>query len=256
MTLTLVELFFVLFCGLCFGSFVTLVSYRLPLGEDIVVKPSRCPKCDTPLQFLDLWPVVSWVMSKGACRHCKSPVSFRYPLIEIITGSMFVFLYLRYGFTPVMGVLAMTWVALMVMIVVDFEHYIIPDAIQITLMILGLLYHYLVGTNVETVLEGFLLGGAIGLFLHHGYRAIRKKEGLGFGDVKFLAVAGLWLGMVPMVPFLFLSGVLGVVTGLVWRALGNGAIFPFGPSLALSFFLCVLFPGVANMFWYIGQMAQ
>jgi leader peptidase (prepilin peptidase)/N-methyltransferase len=153
-------------------------------------------------------------------------------------------------------ILAMMWVALMVMMVVDLEHYIIPDPIHIILIALGIGYHLLMDTPLLEVISGFALGGGIGLTLHHGYRWVRKREGLGFGDVKFLAVAGLWLGMKPIVPFLFFSGVFGIVTGLIWRALGRGRIFPFGPSLALALFFSVVFPEIANTFWNIGQLAH
>jgi len=254
--LNTIELLFTLFVGLTFGSFVTLVSYRLPLGEDIVIKPSRCPKCETKLQFLDLWPVLSWVCNGGKCRHCKTPISARYPLTELATAAMFVLLYLKFGLTIKAIMLAMLWVILMVMIVVDFEHYIIPDQIHYVLLPLGLGYQYYIGTPADSVLKGAMLGGGIALLLHYGYRYLRKKEGLGFGDVKFFAVAGVWLGLNPIVPFLFFSGLLGVITGLIWKILKKGPIFPFGPSLALALYLCIVFPEIANMLWNIGQLVR
>jgi leader peptidase (prepilin peptidase) / N-methyltransferase len=251
-----VHLFFVLCAGLAFGSFVTLVSYRLPRGEDIVIKPSRCPSCETRLQFLDLWPVLSWVCSNRCCRHCQAPISVRYPLTELVTAAVFLLLYLKFGFTVKGGILAMMWVALMVMIVVDLEHYIIPDQVHYVLLPLGVLYHAVIGTPPGDAANGFIVGAGIGLALHYGYRILRRKEGLGFGDVKFFAVAGLWLGVKPLVPFMFFSGLFGVATGLIWRALGKGPIFPFGPALALALFLGILFADYVNLFWNIGQIVQ
>lgn len=243
------------FCfGLVFGSFITLASYRLPLGEDIIIKPSRCPKCETRLTFFDLWPVLSWVTSGAKCRHCKAPVPVRYPLTELATGALFLLIYHYYGTSTQAVLLMLMGVALLVMIVADLEHYIIPDEVHWALIPLALAYHYVIGTAWGDVLGGFLLGGGIGLALHYGYRYLRKKDGLGFGDVKFLAVAGLWLGVYPMVPFLFFSGVLGVGFGLIWRALGKGPIFPFGPALAVSLFLCTGFPEIPNLFWNIGKI--
>lgn len=252
----LIEIIFVLFTGLTFGSFITLASYRLPLEEDIIVKPSRCPKCETRLGFRDLWPVLSWLFSGGKCRHCKASVSVRYPLTELVTGIIFLLLYMRYGLTAEGILLALAAVALLVMIVADIEHYIIPDEVHYVLLPLGLGYRCVIGSTPEDVAGGFLLGAGIGLALHHGFRWLRNKEGLGFGDVKFLAVAGLWLGVTPIVPFLFLSGLLGVVNGLVWRALGRGPLFPFGPSLAMAMCICVVFPEVPNLFWNIGKIAE
>lgn len=251
-----VQILIVLAAGLALGSFVTLASYRLPLGEDIVIKPSRCPNCDTKLRFPDLWPVLSWLMSRGKCRHCKVKVSVRYPLTELATGSVCVLLFLKFGLTWQCLMLSLLWVALMIMIVVDIEHYIIPDQLHCVLLPLGLLYQWQIGASPEDVAQGFLLGGGIGLALHYGYRFLRRKEGLGFGDVKFLAVAGLWLGLKPIVPFLFFSGLFGVLTGLLWRVLQRGPIFPFGPSLALSMFLCVTYPEYPNLFWNIGKFLE
>lgn len=247
---------FVLGCGLAFGSFVTLASYRLPRDEDIVVKPSRCPACEAKLDFFDLWPVLSWICTGGRCRHCGSKVSVRYPLTELATGAMFLWLWTQYGLSADFFMLAALWVVLMIMIVVDLEHYLIPDSVHVLLLPLGLAYRLHGGALPQDIVGGFLLGAGIGLSLHHGYRVIRGKEGLGFGDVKFLAVAGMWLGMMPMVPFLFFSGIFGVVLGLVWRALGQGPIFPFGPALGLAMFLCIVSPKAANFFWYIGEIIK
>jgi prepilin signal peptidase PulO-like enzyme (type II secretory pathway) len=152
--------------------------------------------------------------------------------------------------------LAALWVVLMIMIVVDLEYYIIPDGVHLALLPLGLGYHAVLGTPQEDVVMGFLIGAGTGLSLHHGYRIIRGKEGLGFGDVKFLAVAGVWLGVMPFVPFMFYAGVFGVVLGLAWRAMGQGEIFPFGPALALSLFLCIVSNNAVNVFWNIGEIIK
>jgi leader peptidase (prepilin peptidase)/N-methyltransferase len=197
------EILFVLLTGLTFGSFITLASYRLPLGEDIVVKPSRCPACEHTLGFKDLWPVLSWLCSRGKCRYCKVRVSARYPLTELATAGVFLLIYAQYGVTLQGVLLALLAVGLMVMIVADLEHYIIPDEVHYALLPLGLGYQYVTGHEWGDMAGGFVLGAGIGLALHYGYKWLRKKDGLGFGDVKFLAVAGLWLGVMPMVPFLF-----------------------------------------------------
>ena len=121
-------------------------------------------------------------------------------------------------------------VALLVMIVADLEHYIIPDEVHYALVPLGLAYHFTLGTPPENVVEGFLLGAGIGLTLHHGYRWVRKKEGLGYGDVKFLAVAGLWLTLLPIVPFLFFSGRVWACHRAALACLWQGAYFPLRPG--------------------------
>ncbi len=251
----MIELLFVILSGLTFGSFVTLAAWRLPREEDIVVKPSQCPQCKTRLKFKDLWPVLSWVISGGKCRYCAKPIGVRYPLIELITLLTFLLVYARFGLTLSGVLVALFAVALLVMVIVDLEHYIIPDSVHVVLLPLGLAYHWSKGTDWNIVLYGFLAGAATGLALHHGYRWLRKKEGLGYGDVKFFTVAGIWLTSATFVPFLFFSGLFGIVTGLIWRALGRGPIFPFGPALAVALFAGVVFSEYYNIFEYIAEYA-
>jgi leader peptidase (prepilin peptidase) / N-methyltransferase len=165
-------------------------------------------------------------------------------------------IYVRYGLTLQGIILAIMGVALLIMIVVDLEHYIIPDQVHWVLLPLGILWHYVVGTAWREVALGFAVGLGLGLLLHHGYRILRKKEGLGFGDVKFFAVVGLWLTLKPFVPFLFFSGIFGIVTAGIWRLLKRGPIFPFGPALAIALFLCVAYPEVPAWFWSFGGLIE
>lgn len=245
----MIEFLFVLFCGLAFGSFITCASYRLPLGIDVVKKPSHCPACSAKLTSRDLWPLFSWLLSGGKCRHCQAPVSIRYPLTELATAGVFLLIYWRWGFTLPALVLCLAAVALLIMVVVDLEHYIIPDSVHLALAPLALAWHVLANTPREDMISGFLTGLFLGLGLHYGYRLLRKKDGLGFGDVKFLAVAGLWMGFLAIPPFLFMAGILGIATGLLWRVLKRGPVFPFGPALAVSLFICVAFPEIPSLFW-------
>lgn len=245
----MIELFFVLFAGLCFGSFVTLATWRLPRGEDVVMKPSRCLTCHAALGFKDLWPVLSWLTSLSKCRHCETPVSVRYPAIEIITAMLVMLVYSQLGLTATGAIVSLLAVALLIVIIIDFEHYIIPDSIHLFLLPLGVLYHIVHETPWDEPVVGALLGGLVGAGLHYGYRWYFKKEGLGFGDVKFLVVVGLWLGFTPMPPFLFFSGLIGVATGLAWRLLGRGPRFPFGPALAIALLVCLIFPESLRLFW-------
>lgn len=247
----MIELLSILAVGLTFGSFVTMASYRLPLGKEIVRMPSHCVCCNATLKIKDLWPVFSWLASNGKCTHCGAKVSARYPLTEIATAALFLMVWNSYGASPLAVILALMGVALLIMVVVDLEHYIIPDQIHIALLPLAVWFHYVKATPVSDVVLGGLCGGGLGLALHYGYRYLRKKEGLGFGDVKFFAMAGLWLTWKWLAPFLFIAGLLGIVTGIVWRALGKGAVFPFGPALAASLFLCVAYSKYTNLYYYL-----
>jgi leader peptidase (prepilin peptidase)/N-methyltransferase len=245
----MIELIFVLAAGLVFGSFITCASWRLPRGDDVVKKPSYCPCCNAKLGVKDLFPVLSWVTAGGKCRHCQAKVHWRYPLTELVTAAVFFLIYSRYGITAQAIIFMLLAVALLIMIVVDLEHYMIPDEVHYFLVPLAIVYHFVIGSDIGDALGGLLVGLATGYGLHYGYRTLRKKDGLGFGDVKFLTVAGLWLGLNAIPPFLFYSGAIGVVFGLSWRAAGRGPRFPFGPALAAALFLCLVYPQSSAIFW-------
>lgn len=252
----LFELLIVICAGLVFGSFVTCASYRLPLEIDVVKKPSYCPNCQTKLGFKDLFPVFSWLFSGGKCRHCKAKISARYPLIELATASVFIFLYLHYGITIQSVILAAAAVMLMVMIVADLEHFIIPDCVHLTLLPLALTYRYVGGTLNPDILWGFLLMVGLGLLLHYGYSALRGRSMLGYGDVKFFAIVGIWLDLSAIPAFLLMAGVFGVVLGLIWRVMGKGPVFPFGPALAISLVICLIHPEITNAMYFINYYQQ
>ncbi|MBY0354100.1 MAG: prepilin peptidase [Rickettsiales bacterium] len=235
--------------GLCFGSFLTLVSYRLPRGERIGMTRSACPSCHTPLGAPDLLPVLSWLWFRAACRHCRKPVSWRYPAIELVTAAALLCVYYVHGVQGGGLLLIALTLCLLVMMIVDFEHYIIPDEIQIAVGVLAVIYHLNFGLHPASMLAGGIAGGLIGWAMQQGYRWSRKRDGLGTGDVKFLVVAGLWVGAPALMPLLFFSGLLGIGTAALWRCLGRGALFPFGPALALSLWILLLWPHVVDMFF-------
>jgi prepilin signal peptidase PulO-like enzyme (type II secretory pathway) len=250
----MVEIILVLLFGLCFGSFATLAIYRLPRGDGIVAGRSRCPNCLTSLAARDLIPVLSWLLQKGRCRYCKTHFSSRYPLIELATASLFIITYLMHGISLASVLLMLMSVPLIVMVMVDLEHMIIPDEVHLALLVLALGYHAVVGTPPGSVALGFVVMLGVGLSLHYGYYYLRGRDGLGYGDVKFFTIAGIWLGLYPILPFLFLAGGFGVLTGLLWRVLGKGELFPFAPSLALALWVCVQFPELVNIMLYIDNI--
>jgi prepilin signal peptidase PulO-like enzyme (type II secretory pathway) len=257
MIITLVLFFIwsgVLLLGLLFGSFVTMASYRIPRGEEIIVRRSHCVACNHNLSFSDLVPVFSWLVHKGKCAYCGIAISKRYPIIELAVGVLFLPIYAVYGISPLGVVLALTSVCLMIIIVTDFEHYIIPDKIYPVLLPLALIYSRLHQTSWLTILAGGLICLSLGLVLRWLMRIWKKQEGLGLGDVKFLGIVGCFLGPALLAPFFFLSGIIGIVTGLVWQALGRGKLFPFGPALAVSLFICLFIPDSTVLFDQLRQL--
>lgn len=239
--------------GLIFGSFATLVSHRLVAGGKIVFARSHCPACNTNLGVRDLIPLFSWLLSKGTCRHCGKAIHWRYPLIEVMTAALFLLIYWQAGVTEAALVLGLFATCIVIMATVDFEHRIIPDEVQLAMALLGVVYHFaLLGTTLAEVLIGMLAGLFLGTALQKGYKWFRKRDGLGTGDVKFLCVAGVWLGAQGLVPLMLLSGLAGILTALLWRALHKGEMFPFGPSLGITTLALVLFPQLSYLFWRIG----
>ncbi len=235
--------------GLVFGSFATLVSYRLVAGGSIIAGRSRCPHCKTVLGVRDLVPLCSWMTSKGRCRHCQARIHWRYPLIECTTACLFILVFWQTGFSLPALVLALFAVCLVVMITVDMEHRIIPDEVQVVMAVLGVCFHLALATSLLTLLIGMLSGLFLGTALQKGYKWVRGQEGMGTGDVKFFTVAGIWLGAAGLVPLMLLSGILGVFTALLWRRIHDDPRFPFGPALGVATFLLVLFPEASALFW-------
>ena len=243
--------------GLAIGSFISLISYRLPLDLPVGMTRSRCTSCDTVLTTRDLFPVLSWVLKKGACRHCDAKVSVRYLLLELACGLGALALLWWFGPTALTLVYIALWWMAVAMIVTDLEHYLILDELQIAMALLAIVYGYVAGLGWQPMLIGAFTGLAIGLSLKYGFLFATGKDGLGLGDVKFLFVGGLWLASPSaFVPFLFLSGVLGIVSALGWRVLGKGEVFPFGPALMLALLACVYHPYVASGFWRLYGFLQ
>jgi prepilin signal peptidase PulO-like enzyme (type II secretory pathway) len=227
--------------GLCFGSFVTAASHRLPNEQDFVFKRSACPKCGNVLKPVDLVPLFSWLLLRGKCRKCSAKISIRYPLVELICGAGFWLLYQKYDLSVNFYILTALFVVLMIMIVADFETYIMPDSTTIATFALALVFHYYNTADYSDYIMGFVVCLVVGLGLKYGYIWFRKKDALGFGDVKFLPVAGAWIGFTMLPLYFFSAGVMGVIIGIIWKKITGSKEFPFGPALAISMFFIVIF---------------
>lgn len=235
--------------GAVFGSFLTMFTYRYPREMPLALPRSRCGACEHVLGVRDLFPIFSWAFSGGKCRYCRASVSIRYPLIELVCAAGFVGIIWLYGLSVLALPVLVLYLGVVALIVTDLEHWIIPDPVHLFLIPAGLFYGYALG-DIMPHLVGMGAGLLIGLTLHYGYKWLRKRDGLGLGDVKFLATAGAWLGLVGMVPFLFFSGLLGIGFALLWRQFSaEKTYFPFGPALAITLLLSVLFPEIPQGFW-------
>lgn len=233
----------------CFGSFITLIVHRMPRNEAIVATRSRCPSCHTFLSARDLVPIASYVLARGTCRYCKVKILPRYPLIELGIVAVTLVLLYALGPTPPFLVLTALSYCLIALTIIDLEHFILPNEILVVMAALAIIYALVLPIPLLPLIETAAGAGGLGLALRQGFWWWKKKHGLGMGDVKFFAVTGLWLGPHGFVAFLFFSGVFGLVFGLLWRALGRGERFPFGPALAAALLVCLTIPFASQWFW-------
>lgn len=242
--------------GLCIGSFITMASHRIPRREGIVLKGSYCPLCNHRLRAGDLIPLFSWIFQFGKCRYCGGRISARYPLTELFTAFLFIITYLLFDVSKEGILFYMLITCLMIITVIDFEHYLIPDSLQLVLLAIAITYNFVLYSEdfMNHVLAGaFAL--VLGFIMYTLFLVLMKKEGIGIGDIKFMGIAGLFLGFYDFVTFLFLSGVSGVVLGLFWRYFKKSQLFPYGPALSASLIVCLYYPNISYLFWdFFGNM--
>ena len=241
--------------GLCVGSFLNVCIYRIPLSKSLVRPASSCPNCKTPIKIYDNIPVLSYLFLGGRCRACKTPISFRYPLIELANGLLWMFCYMRYGMNPPCFIYLAFLSTLLVITFIDIDHRIIPDKISlpgIPVFFIGALF--LPDVGYLNSIFGILLGGGSLLLVAEGYRLITKQEGMGGGDIKLLAMIGALLGWKGVFFTIFAASAVGTVVGLlVMIATRNNMklAVPFGPFLAFGAALHV-FAGEELIRWYFG----
>lgn len=239
--------------GLVFGSFSSAIAYRIPkslpwftvTGEN---KRSFCPSCRTRLGIADLVPVFSWLTSRGKCRHCGNSISIKYPVMELVCLVAAVAVYLSKGLTVEAFIIASLIPFLSAMAFIDFDEMILPDQLMIIsgLITCGLsVWRSHEAENINLLWEHLAAAAIfafslwlIGLLVSK----LLKKEALGFGDVKLFFVAGLGLGFKLLPEFMMLSGIIGIVIGLVWKKVRKEDVFPFGPAIIISFYIMLLLP--------------
>lgn len=242
--------------GLIIGSFLNVVIHRLPLRQDIVFRPSHCPRCQAAIPCYLNVPVLSYILLLGRCRSCRAPISPRYPLVEALTAFSFWLAHDRYGLGPHTVVVAVFLCLLIVLAFIDLQHMILPD--ELTLGGAALFFAYSFFHPEITPLNAVLSGLGAALFfagLFYFYLKVRKIEGLGFGDVKMALMLGLFLGLNRLVVAVMLASLSGVLVGLffiLFKKKDLKLALPFGPFLALGGF-AALFCGDALLAW-IGSL--
>jgi leader peptidase (prepilin peptidase)/N-methyltransferase len=240
--------------GLCVGSFLNVVIYRLPRGESLATPPSRCPTCGKRLSWFDNIPVVSWLVLRGKCRQCGAPISIQYPIVEAITAIAAVTVVLT---TPPGVLLASRFVLsaiLITLFVIDLELQILPNVITLPGIVIGFLFSLFAPPGPRDSFIGILLGGGVLYGIAAAYYLVRREEGMGMGDVKMLAMIGAFLGWRAVLLTLVLSSFVGAIVGMALLSAKKEGLkyaLPFGTFLALAAFVAMLF-GEPWIAWYLG----
>jgi leader peptidase (prepilin peptidase) / N-methyltransferase len=225
--------------GLVVGSFLNVVIHRLPLGESLVHPRSRCPSCGTQIAGYDNIPIVSWLVLRGRCRHCKAAISPRYPAVELLTAVAFAAVVLVGGLDDDL-VLELPFVAALIALAgIDYDHKLLPNRIVYPLAVWGLVATILV--DRDDLVEHLVAGAGAFLFLF--LAVLAYPRGMGMGDVKLAGAMGLYLG-VSVIPALLIAFLSGSIVGIVILAREGAAArkkaVPFGIFLALGGIVAVL----------------
>lgn len=240
--------------GLVIGSFLNVCIYRLPLDQSIVWPASRCTRCGRELAWYENIPVVSYVALRARCRTCGEHISLMYPVIELATAAMFGLWYWAFGPTPLFAVRVVFGCAMIVLFVIDLQHQILPNEITLPGIVVGLAASVLLEPGWRDAVIGAIAGGGSLWLLAWGYERLRHREGLGFGDVKMLAMIGAFLGWKLMLLTLVFASFTGSFVALVLMAAGRAdwqSKLPLGTFLALAA-LPVSVVGHRIVSWYLG----
>jgi leader peptidase (prepilin peptidase) / N-methyltransferase len=257
----IIENIFIIFLLLSIGSFLTVCTYRIPRANNFYEdtetpvkcpgfndpKRSICPKCTQQIAWWQNIPVVSWIFLGGRCYYCKARIPVRYPMIELLSVVLGLGSIHLYGFTATALAVYLFSAALLVTIFIDYDFYIIPDVITIPGTAIGIivsivnenfsLFSYPVVSDIYSSCLGMLAGGGFLYVVSEGYFRIRKKEGLGLGDVKLLLMTGALFGPECALATIFLGSLVGSIAGLamiVFSRLNFSQYIAFGPYLVIG----------------------
>jgi leader peptidase (prepilin peptidase)/N-methyltransferase len=266
---------FLIFCtvnGLIVGSFLNVVIYRLPVMLErswkaecsailelkptidppsstepkfnLIVPNSHCPKCQRPVRAWENIPVISYLLLRGKCAGCATPIAKRYPAIELLSGLLSLVVAWQLGPSWITGMaLLLTW-CLIALTFIDIDHQLLPDNITLPLLWLGLAINSFAGfVPLADAVWGAIAGYLILWLVYWGFKLLTGKEGMGYGDFKLLAALGAWLGWQSLPVIIILSSFVGALIGIALICIqgrDKSIPIPFGPYLAIAGWICLL----------------
>ena len=239
--------------GLCIGSFLNVCIYRLPASKSISHPRSSCTNCNELIPFYDNIPVVSYLLLRGRCRFCSEPISLRYPIIELLTGLFALITFFKYGISLEALIYFVYIAALLVITFIDIDHQIIPDVISLP----GIPIFFIASFGLPQItyldsLIGILAGGGSLFLVAWTYSMITKKEGMGGGDIKLLAMIGAVIGWQGVLFTIFVASAVGTISGMLVMLKSRKGMklkIPFGPFLAIGGIAYIFF-GPQLVKWY------
>jgi leader peptidase (prepilin peptidase)/N-methyltransferase len=243
------EYLLIFITGVCVGSFLNVCIHRIPVGQSIVTPRSFCPYCGVSLKWFDNIPLISFIVLKGKCRRCSHKISVKYPLVELATALAGLLLYKWFELTPQFFVYWVFVMLLLVVSVIDIEKQIIPDIISLGGIVAGLtgftVFRLEGAANFFGAFLFSLSGASIGFLLMLALalagQYIFKKEAMGGGDIKLVAMIGAFLGWKKVLLTFFIAPFLGSFTGLYLKIRYKREIVPYGPYLALGALISLLY---------------
>ena len=243
--------------GSLWGSFANVCIYRLPENKGVILGRSSCPKCKNSIKWFDNIPFFSYLFLKGKCRECSRPISFQYFIVELLTAISFVVIFHVYGASITTLLLLILSIFFIIIFFIDLKHFIIPNVLTFPLMVIGFLKSFDQNLN-QTIFPNYinsLIGGLFGYsiiwLIIFFYKKIRKKEGMGLGDAKLMAVIGFWFGWISIPFTIFISSTVAliiVIPSLINQSRKMSSEIPFGPYIIVG---CILYVIFANQIKYL-----
>ena len=245
------------FFGIICGSFANVCIYRLPKNKSIVTGRSSCPNCKKKIIWYDNIPLLSFILLKSKCRFFKKLINSQYFIVELITAISFVSIYYFFGLTLAALLLSILSVFFIIIFFIDLKHFIIPNELTFPLMIIGFIKSFDPNLN-QTIFPNYinsLIGGVFGYLIIwliiFFYKKVRKKEGMGLGDAKLLAVVGFWFGWFSIPFTIFMSSVVAlifVLPSLINKSRKMSSQIPFGPYIIIAAIFYVSFSNQIKSF--------
>ncbi len=262
----MIEYFLYFVFGVCIGSFANVCIYRLPLNKNLLFPFSYCPHCNTQIKFYHNIPIISYLFLKCVSSCCNNKISIRYPIVETFIGISFIFIYHIYSENTYNVIfISLLILGIVIIFFTDLEHFIIPNQISYTLSFLAIILSLL---NLHPFIKSFyevLIGGMVsGLILYITaklYLILRKKEGMGMGDVKMITMIGLWLGLQNTIIIIVLSSIIGALLGIILillKKIKNDQLIPFGSFLSISTLIIIIMSSFYDLnlfFFYLKNMS-